>query len=260
MFDSVSWGELTVVIGLGLFVIGKKDLPKAAHMAGTQVGRVVGLLQGARARADRFAAHNELRQLQRELQSGLRELDLVKSELAVSMSGRTVGGGLSSMGPASSSRSLPSSASLTTGGPSSLATGSVASSRQASLPETPRMLNNMETLRDQSANDNPLHHQPLQRHHALPPPSQTIAAVAQEEWAKQGIAFTSKAELGAGLQNYDASGSGSVLLANMIQQSLIFDQYDRAVAQQDQALQLKMQQAQEKVQRRQKGEDKGKAR
>ena len=254
MFDSVSWGELTVVIGLGLFVIGKKDLPKAAHMAGTQVGRVVGLLQGARARADRFAAHNELRQLQRELQSGLRELDLVKSELAVSMSGRSVGGGLGSMsmGPVSSSRPLPSP-SMTR--PATLASGSIASSQQTSLSQAPLTANNMATssLLDQSANDNPPH-APRHQGHALPPPSQTIAAVAQEEWAKQGIAFTSKAELGSGLHSYDAASSGSVLLANMIQQSLIFDQYDRVVAQQDQAFQSKMQQAQDKFQSQQRGD------
>ena len=43
----LSRGELAVATGLGLFLIGRRDLPKAAHVVGTQVGRVVGFLQGA---------------------------------------------------------------------------------------------------------------------------------------------------------------------------------------------------------------------
>jgi Sec-independent protein translocase protein TatA len=244
MFDSVSWGELTVVIGLGLFVIGKKDLPKAAHLAGTQVGRVVGLLQGARARADRFAAHNELRQLQRELQSGLRELDMVKSELAVSMSGQSAGG-IGSSSVMNSSRRFS---------PSSTETSNV-SARQSSI-STKRPSNIVSSSHNRIAsteleNHN---HSPQFHHHPLPPATQTIAAVAEEEWVKQGIAFKSRAELGAGLTSFDASTSGSVLLANMIQQSLIFDQYDRVVAEQDEAMQSRIERAKENVLLARKGE------
>lgn len=54
--------------------IGRKDLPKASRFFGNKVGRLVGILQGARARADRFAQTNELHALQNELRSGLREL------------------------------------------------------------------------------------------------------------------------------------------------------------------------------------------
>ena len=73
MFD-VSWGETFVLIGISFAAVGRKDLPKASKFLGTQVGRIVGLLQGARARADRFAQTNELHALQNELRSGLREL------------------------------------------------------------------------------------------------------------------------------------------------------------------------------------------
>jgi len=73
MFD-VSWGETFVIIGMSVVMIGKKDLPKASKFFGNQVGRLVGILQGARARADRFAQTNELHALQNELRSGLREL------------------------------------------------------------------------------------------------------------------------------------------------------------------------------------------
>mmetsp|Transcript_5705 Transcript_5705/g.16322 ORF Transcript_5705/g.16322 Transcript_5705/m.16322 type:complete len:364 (+) Transcript_5705:276-1367(+) len=91
MFD-VSWGELAVLGAVGIAVTGKRDLPTACRFVGHQLGRVVGLLQGARARADRFAHHNELRALQNELRSGLRELDQVKTELAVAASSRGVMG------------------------------------------------------------------------------------------------------------------------------------------------------------------------
>ena len=89
-----------MVTGVGFALVGKKDLPRVFHTCGTQVGRLVGLLQGARARADRFSSNNELRQLQNEFRSGLREIDAVRSELAVSMSSRgVVGKGLGTMVP-----------------------------------------------------------------------------------------------------------------------------------------------------------------
>ena len=64
---------------------GRKDLPPACRALGQQVGRIVGLIQGARLRADRYASDHQLKQLQNEFRSGLRELDAVKAELAGSM-------------------------------------------------------------------------------------------------------------------------------------------------------------------------------
>jgi Sec-independent protein translocase protein TatA len=87
MFE-ISWGELFVVGAVGVALTGRRDLPAACHFVGSQLGRVVGLLQGARARADQFAHHNELKQLQNEFRSGLRELDQVKMELALATSTR----------------------------------------------------------------------------------------------------------------------------------------------------------------------------
>jgi len=125
MFD-ISLAQLMVVGVVGVAVTGRKDLPRAFHFMGSQVGKVVGLLQGVRARADQYAAQNELRQLQNELRSGLRELDQVRMELAVAASsqgmfgrnlggmtpsanrGRIVGGGSSGSGlSGSSSSSFP---------------------------------------------------------------------------------------------------------------------------------------------------------
>ncbi len=89
MFD-ISWGEMALLsnssVGL-LLVIGRTDdLPPACCALGQRVGRIVGLIhQGARLRADRYASDHQLKQLQNEFRSGLRELDAVKAELAGSM-------------------------------------------------------------------------------------------------------------------------------------------------------------------------------
>jgi hypothetical protein len=84
----------------------------------------------------------------------------------------------------------------------------------------------------------------------LAPERQTIAAVVEEEWATQGISFRSRAEQGSGLRDgaVQQSTSGSAVLANLLQQTLIFDQYDRVVQEQDNILQSKMDSIQEKVQ------------
>jgi Sec-independent protein translocase protein TatA len=225
MFD-LSWGEITVVVGLGLAIIGRKDLPRASRTLGTQVGRVVGLLQGARARADRYASQNELRQLQNELRSGLRELDAVKSELAVSITGRgLMGRSLGSMVSGANKQMVPSLAAASAM-PYADAPERQHHAKPSTAPPADFQFNNLATNEFVSA--------------PLAPEAQSIAAVAEEEWEKQGIAFKSKAESGAGLANYDPSTSGSVMLANILTQSLIFDQYDRAVREQDRALQTKV--------------------
>jgi ribose/xylose/arabinose/galactoside ABC-type transport system permease subunit len=50
MFD-ISWGEIAVISAVGIALLGRKDLPPASHALGYHVGRIVGLLRGARVRA-----------------------------------------------------------------------------------------------------------------------------------------------------------------------------------------------------------------
>ena len=114
MFDNVSWGEIVIVGSIGIAITGKRDIPKVCHFVGSQLGRVVGLLQGARVRADQFTQHNELKSLQNELRSGLRELDQVKTELAIAASssgmvGRSLGQTTMSANKKASSSSSSSS-------------------------------------------------------------------------------------------------------------------------------------------------------
>jgi hypothetical protein len=77
----------------------------------------------------------------------------------------------------------------------------------------------------------------------LAPRSQAVAAVAQDEWERQGIGFTSRAEQRG--SETAAGPSGAKILANLIQQSLIFDQHDRVVQEQQEALRSKMNDAQQ---------------
>ena len=243
------------------------DVAAASRMLGRQVGRVVGVLQGARARADRFTADNELRQLQNELRSSLRELDTVRGELAVAATGSgLMGRGLGSMvpganrtgtgaGTTSSSTSSSSTSSPSTVPNSNIISGSAMSSVAPTGHDYLAAARSAEASASTSnaglggtgpvASGNPL---------GLAPRSQSVAAVAEEEWVKQGIGFTSRAERGtgawegmmgsgsggAGEGGSNASGQatagGGVLLADVIQQSLIYDQHDRAVKEQEEAL------------------------
>ena len=275
----VSWTETVVLFGVGVFLIGRKDLPKASHAVGRQVGRVVGVLQGARARADRFTADNELKALQNELRSGLRELDNVRGEFAVAASGSgLMGRGLGTMVPganriaasASSSRKKPividgqsSSAHNESSAISFPIVDAPPSTTQTMPPEnfgtptTPSFLSGeaylaaAQRVGESMAESGPVVSNPL----GLAPRSQSVAAVAEEEWSKQGIGFVSRAEKGTGVwermrdneaveagvtgscgQGSISKPGGAALLADLIQQSLIHDQYDRTLQEQDEAL------------------------
>ena len=267
VFDSISWGEIFIVGAVGVAITGRKDLPKACYMVGEQMGRVVGLLQGARAKADQFAANNELRQLQNELRSGLRELDQAKSELAIAAStqgivGRALGTttglanqnnrNLSGISPSSSppaistpsrSSSFPPASSLATGGPGP----SAASSTVIASATT--------TIQPSSSSSSASSHQTMER------------AVMEEEWEKRGIGFRSIAEqgvwMGGGNNSTPASdggaagtNNGSELLANLIKENLIFDQYDRVVGEQESKMSERIEQAKQRSQQQKEEEDK----
>jgi hypothetical protein len=127
---------------VGMAVTGRQDLPTVFRFVGTQLGRVVGVLQGARARVDQYAAQNELRQLQNELRSGLRELDQVRMELAVAassqgMMGRTLG----VTTPSANRLSSLASSSSTTSPP--LLTGATSSASTMGVTGTPSMMTMM---------------------------------------------------------------------------------------------------------------------
>lgn len=223
----ISWGEIVVLGSVGAALAGRRDLPSACHFLGLQVGRVVGLLQGARARADRFSAQNELRQLQNELRSGLRDLDQVKTELVVAASmGRTLGATTPSANRLLSSNTIVSpdrkiqSAIKPQNMPRKTSSSKVSStplSATGNYYAKPNMASGMRSL-------------------SLSPTIQSQRASMEDEWEKQGISFRSTAERGVWMKNSSLqtastgeASTGSEILENLIHQNLVFDQYDRVV-------------------------------
>jgi Sec-independent protein translocase protein TatA len=253
MFD-ISWGEIAVLVGVGFAVTGRKDLPAAFRFAGSHLGRIVGLMQGARARADQFATNHELRQLQNELRSGLRELDQVKTELAVAASSRgMIGRGLGA--------TVPSANRV---GPTEQTIGSI-SSTTTTTSATPGLgFSHLNTsspptrIRQPAPTDlTTFHEMPYTPSQNLAPLAQTMRASAEEEWEKQGIGFKSRAEQGIWLGAADrnrgvgarggmAGKTGSEILEHIIKQNLIFDQYDRVVGEQEAAVQQRVDAIREK--------------
>ena len=77
----LSFAEVMVVVGVGVVLIGKRELPLYARQAGGAVGRLVGTLVRTRASLDGFAKHNELAQLHAEFSAGVSELSQIRSEL-----------------------------------------------------------------------------------------------------------------------------------------------------------------------------------
>lgn len=229
MFD-VSWGELFALTGVGIALVGRKDLPKAAFLLGNQVGRIVGILQGARVRADRFTAQNELRQLQNELRSGLRELDAVRTELSVAVStSGMVGRQLGPTVKAADRRQVTAGAGATSPTSQDVANPVVSATTPSSATTSP-------SIPSVASPASPPAQESASAVRELAPRSHAVAAVAEEEWAKQGIGFQSRAERGFG------DATGSAVLANLLQQSLIYDQHDRVVQEQDEALQSRVDQ------------------
>jgi sec-independent protein translocase protein TatB len=247
----ISWGEILVVAGVGVALTGRRDLPKACRFVGSQMGRVVGLLQGARARADQFATNNELRQLQNELRSGLRELDQVKTELAVAastqgMMGRTLGVTTASANRDSNNRAATAAtqattATTTTASRQALQTNNHLSASSLPPPATSSTSAAAATRIPSTASSSlqATTTTTISSQYILPPAIQTERAVMEDEWEKQGIGFRSRAEQMGTNTNSDTK-TGSELLEYLIKQNLIFDQYERVVGEQEAQMQERM--------------------
>ena len=265
MFD-ISWGEIAVLGAVGVAVTGKRDLPNACRFVGHQLGRVVGLMQGARARADRFAHHNELKALQNELRSGLRELDQVKTELAVAASSRGVMGNSLGAMTKSANRIKPNLANTNNNAswktPQTLSASSPTpkasdySIDSDNSQGKPLSLSDFDFHVDQTSSKESSDSSQDQTHQAvheaeLSPAVQSERAVMEEEWTKQGIGFKAQAEIGSWTQDsnddsiVDTTGAtGSELLEHLERQCLIFDQYDRVVGEQEREMEERVERIQ----------------
>lgn len=261
-----------MVVGIvGAAVTGRQDLPGAFRFLGTQIGRVVGLLQGARARVDQYAAQNELRQLQNELRSGLRELDQVRMELAVAASsqgivGRTLGATTPSANRVVSTMmgSRPSIAGGDYGvGSMTGSSASLVAATSTSTSPSTAFSNNTARQQQTLSLDRSFPMEGTKSMASLA--SHSEKAALEDEWEKQGIGYQTRAEQLYKLQrsnndnNNNRSGpipaSGSELLEGLIKQSLLWDQYDRVVGEQDSELQNRIEAIKEKRNTNSSGED-----
>ena len=213
--------------------------------------------------------------MQNEFKSGLRELDAVKAELAGSMmsSNRGIGGmsqghnNTNNLGALTSNvdrkkTSMVGEGSMKPSGGLQSSSGHIVGVGGGIIPQSSSSTtNNMgaeylaaaqqaeESL--QGNNNNYNKSAPIATTATiLAPRSQSVAAVAEEEWEKRGIGFKSIAERRGGIQQQHSGldstssssggsigvGGGSVILSNYIRQSLIYDQYERTVREQDEAL------------------------
>jgi Sec-independent protein translocase protein TatA len=284
----VSLGQLIVVGVVGAAVTGRKDLPHAFRFVGSQVGRIVGLLQGARARADQYAAQNELKQLQNELRSGLRELDQVRMELAVAASSQgMVGRNLGALTPSANRQRMgivggSTTAMASTSVMSNLGSPPATAAARMSPPDIGYTATSVApttsatTTTTTTAHDDTDMYQTISLdlstttaatatlHQSSPPIPRVVSpltppstsslsekAALEEEWEKQGIGYQTRAEQlykeTRGRNNNNNNNnkgttlpSGSELLESLIRQQLLWDQYDRVVAEQNSHVQRRM--------------------
>lgn len=81
----ISLGEVLLTFGVGIAVIGRKDLPVFARAAGRQLGRAVTYVRMSKAslgtKLDETVGQSELKKVKAELNKTMRELDAVKREV-----------------------------------------------------------------------------------------------------------------------------------------------------------------------------------
>ncbi|KAI4384313.1 hypothetical protein MLD38_002485 [Melastoma candidum] len=77
----ISYGELFLLIGATAALIGTKDLPIIARTAGRLAGRAVGYVQLARGQFDNIMQQTQARQVHKELQDTMAQLEAIRHEI-----------------------------------------------------------------------------------------------------------------------------------------------------------------------------------
>jgi len=81
MVLGIGYTELLIIAGGGVYLIGSKDLPRVARMAGRATGRAVTYISALRNRAFTFAEETELNKLHAEIQASMQQLNALRSEM-----------------------------------------------------------------------------------------------------------------------------------------------------------------------------------
>lgn len=77
----ISYGELFLIIGATAALIGPKDLPIIARTAGRLAGRAIGYVQVARGQFDSIMQQSQARQVHKELQDTISQLEAIRHEI-----------------------------------------------------------------------------------------------------------------------------------------------------------------------------------
>lgn len=77
----LSYGELFLILGATAALIGPKDLPKIAKVAGRLAGRAIGYVQMARGQFDNVMQQSQANQVHKELQDTLAQLEAIRYEI-----------------------------------------------------------------------------------------------------------------------------------------------------------------------------------
>ncbi|XP_027180843.1 uncharacterized protein LOC113779459 [Coffea eugenioides] len=77
----ISYGELFLIIGATAALIGPKDLPIIARTAGRLAGRAIGYVQVARGQFDSVMQQSQARQVHKELQDTISQLEAIRHEI-----------------------------------------------------------------------------------------------------------------------------------------------------------------------------------
>ncbi|XP_057423078.1 uncharacterized protein LOC130717008 isoform X2 [Lotus japonicus] len=76
-----SYGEIFLLLGATAAVIGPKDLPMISRTAGRLAGRAIGYVQLARGQFDNVMQQSQARQVHKELQDTMAQLDAIRHEI-----------------------------------------------------------------------------------------------------------------------------------------------------------------------------------
>ncbi|GAB2226872.1 hypothetical protein Droror1_Dr00008669 [Drosera rotundifolia] len=77
----LSYGEILLIIGATAALIGPKDLPIMARTAGRLAGRAIGYVQVARGHLDQVMQNTQFRQVNKELQDTLAQMEAIQHEI-----------------------------------------------------------------------------------------------------------------------------------------------------------------------------------
>eukprot|EP00261_Vitis_vinifera_P019509 XP_010649987.1 PREDICTED: uncharacterized protein LOC100261325 isoform X1 [Vitis vinifera] len=77
----ISYGEFFLLIGATAALVGPKDLPMIARTAGRLAGRAIGYVQLARGQFENVMQQSQARQVHKELQDTMAQLDAIRYEI-----------------------------------------------------------------------------------------------------------------------------------------------------------------------------------